>query len=333
MKKFIFFAVLLLLFVFALFQFDMQAVLESLKQTSIGTLAILVLLQIISLYLINIQWHQIVKSRNADISFRDMFYINCQGNVVEAVVPGAKIGGNAARAVQIHRMGNCPGEQAASFVLVQKLFSLSAFFLLSLFAVYYIIGQASFLQARSLQILLYGIIILCLLLFSGIFIFPQQIKGYLKKKEKFRFKWLAKVVGFLLTILEQVIYFHKNLNLCIKLLFLSAVIWLIYPLKMYLLIMHVFPGVNVIYISAITFFSYTVSIIPIFPGGLGGFEGTMIALLLAIGILAGDALAVTILFRLITFWFVTLFSFLYVLFYRIKYTGGDSVQKEGPVKI
>jgi uncharacterized membrane protein YbhN (UPF0104 family) len=44
--------------------------------------------------------------------------------------------------------------------------------------------------------------------------------------------------------------------------------------------------------------------LPIFPGGLGGFEGTMSTLLLIMGLSLSEAAMVAVVFRFITFWFV-----------------------------
>ena len=76
------------------------------------------------------------------------------------------------------------------------------------------------------------------------------------------------------------------------------------------------PEINVIYITAATFLAYTVSMLPIFPGGLGGFEGTMAGSLLLIGFTQNDALVVTILFRFATFWFVVLAALVYMAVYK-----------------
>ncbi|MGI6549403.1 MAG: lysylphosphatidylglycerol synthase domain-containing protein [Syntrophomonadales bacterium] len=48
----------------------------------------------------------------------------------------------------------------------------------------------------------------------------------------------------------------------------------------------------------------TPAMLPIFPGGLGGFEGTMSTLLLIMGLSLSEAAMVAVVFRFITFWFV-----------------------------
>jgi uncharacterized protein (TIRG00374 family) len=77
---------------------------------------------------------------------------------------------------------------------------------------------------------------------------------------------------------------------------------------MYLLAVLFLPSVNILFLGAVTFVSYLAAMIPVFPGGIGAFEGTMSALLLTMGFGQSDALVITIIFRFITFWFVLLGS-------------------------
>ena len=307
-KKWLFTALLVPLLLFALSRLDAQSLLHSVKQIPLWLAASLVGLQIVSQLLVNLQWHQIAKFTDADVSFGNMFYINCQGAVMDSITPGVKVGGEVTRAVQIGRMGNCSAEQAVAVVALQKLFSLSAFFFINLFTVGYLIGRVPLLQVRYVQFLVYGILLLFLLLFAGIFFAPQRIKAYLQTRENPRFSWMRRVRGFLLTLLDQVASIRKNTKAWVMLSLLSLFIWLLYPVKMYLLAVQFFPDANAVYIGAVTFASYMVAMIPVFPGGLGGFEGTMSGLLLAMGLEVSDAVVVTVLFRFVTFWFVMLLS-------------------------
>ena len=274
-------------------------------------------LQIVSQLLVNLQWHQIAKFTDADVSFGNMFYINCQGAVMDSITPGVKVGGEVTRAVQISRRGNCSGEQAASVVALQKLFSLSAFFFINLFTVGYLIGRVPLLQVRYVQFLVYGILLFFLLLFAGVFIAPRRIKTYLQTRENPRFSWARRVRGFLLTLLDQVVSIRGNTKAWVMLFLLSFFIWLLYPVKMYILAVQFFPAAHAVYVGAVTFAAYMVAMIPIFPGGLGGFEGTMSGLLLAMGFEVSDAVVVTVLFRFVTFWFVLLFGLGFIGFCKV----------------
>ena len=296
------------LLLFALSRLDAQSLLHSIRQIPLWLAALLIGLQIVSQLLVNLQWHQIAKFTDADVSFGNMLYINCQGAMMDSITPGVKVGGEVTRAVQISRRGNCSGEQAVAVVALQKLFSLSAFFFINLFTVGYLIGRVPLLQIRYMQFFVYGILLFFLLLFVGVFLAPRRIKVYLQARKNSRFSWVRRVRGFLLTLLDQVVSIRGNTKAWVMLSLLSFFIWLLYPVKMYLLAIQFFPDAHTVYIGAVTFASYMVAMIPIFPGGLGGFEGTMSGLLLTMGFEMSDAVVVTVLFRFVTFWFVMLFS-------------------------
>lgn len=319
-KKWLFGALILLFLILALSRFDTWNLLHSLKQIPLWSVIVLLGIQVVSQLLVNLQWYKIAKFINTSVSFREMFYINCQGAVIDSITPGVKFGGEVTRGVQISRIGNCSGETAASLVAMQKLFSLSTFIIINLFAVGYIIGNASFLSAWYLQIIIYSVLMLFLLLFAAVFFIPYRMKVYIETRKEPRFSWIKKARGFFITLLDNVIAIRKNTKICIMLFLLSAIIWLIYPVKMYLLAVQILPGVNIMYIGAVTFVSYMVAMLPIFPGGLGGFEGTMTGLLLTMGFINSDAFIVTVIFRFVTFWFVMLFSIAYIGFYKIKHS-------------
>ena len=305
-KKWLFAAILIPLLLFALSRLDAESLLQSARQIPAWLLALLLGLQVVSQLLVNLQWHQISRFTAANISFADMFYINCQGAVVDSITPGVKVGGEVTRAVQISRMGNCTGEQAAAMVALQKIFSMGAFFVINLFTVGYLVGSVPFLQVLHVQFFVYALLLLFLLLFAGIFAMPRHITKWLHGRREGRFLWMRKVRGFLFALLDHVVLIRANAKVMISLSLLSFLIWLLYPVKMYILAAQVFPGIHAIYIGATTFASYMVAMIPIFPGGLGGFEGTMSGLLFAMGFAASGAVVVTVLFRFVTFWFVML---------------------------
>jgi len=275
-------------------------------------------LQIVSQLLVNTLWHRIAKLTDMSISFGRMLYINCQGAVVDSITPGVKFGGEVTRAVQISRLGNCTGEQAATVVAMQKLFSLSALLAIFLFAAGLLINGIPLLQNMYLQFSLYSIVLSLLALFLAVFLAPRYIREYFQKRRDPRFAWTYRVRSFLLTLLEQVDNVRKNPKRCVALLLLAVLIWLLYPIKLYLLAIQFVPSVSTVYIWSIAFLAYMVAMIPIFPGGLGGFEGTMSGLLVAVGLMISDAAVITALFRFITFWFVMVLSLAFITFYKAR---------------
>jgi uncharacterized protein (TIRG00374 family) len=218
------------------------------------------------------------------------------GNVLDSVTPGVKFGGEVTRAVQISRISGCSAEEAAGIVAIQKLFSLSALFIV----VTVFVGQVLFLPL--------------VLVFLCIFFMPEKIEGLVLSRKESKFAWVRKLRGFLLTALAQVKNVRKYKSAWVPLALLTLFTWTLYPAKMYILTLQFeadFAG-----IAAITFAAYMVGMLPIFPGGLGGFEGTMSGLLYATGFAAADAAVITVFFRFTTFWFVMLLAMGYIASYK-----------------
>ena len=317
LKRIITTAVLLFLFL-QLLQFDPQDLIYSTRQIPLWALILLFALQIVTQLMINFQWHQVAKSFTSPIKFTEMLYLNAQAQIIH-IAPAGHIGGDVFRAVQIKRAGNISGEQSASIVAIQKLFSLGAFFTISLLSIGFFIGEVPWLQETYIRFLLYGLLFIILAVLSSIFIIPHKISGFFKSKWKneSRFLWVNKLRLFIITSLEHVVYLRKSPKLLAKLTAIAMCIWALYPLKLYLLAFHLMPGINILHISAATFLSYTVAMIPIFPGGLGGFEVTMTSFLYFLGFTQSGALVITVLFRFATFWFITLLSLLYMAVHRL----------------
>lgn len=283
-KKRVLTVVIALLLLAALLQIDRESLFYSISRVPFWLVALMLALQVVTQLLVNLQWYKIAKIVGIPILYRDILYVNSQGSIIDSITPGVKFGGEVTRAMQISRIADCSTKQSAALVAVQKLFSLSAMFFVLLFTVGY------------LQFWVYGVLLVFLLLFIVILFAPKTL----------RFLWISKAKGFILVFLSQVESLRKNKAACVMLFLLSLFIWLLYPAKMYILVTQFYPLADVMQVTAITFAAYTVAMLPIFPGGLGGFEGTMYSLLMTMGMVASDAVVVTVFFRFVTFWFVML---------------------------
>ena len=303
-------ALLLLMLLVVLFRLDRQSLAHSLRQVPLWVALLLVALQVATQLLVNLQWHQIAKHTGPPISFRAMFFINCSGAVVDAITPGAKIGGDVTRALQIRKVAGCSGQQAAAVVALQKLFSISALFFVQLFT----LGHLPLFGGRLWQLAIYAVLLLFLAAFLGVFFMPSRIKARLQRRSLSRFLWVRKTQSFLLATLDHAKTISGSASGWATLTLLSVFIWLLYPAKLYILALQLNPGVGPAQIGAVAFAPYMVAMLPIFPGGLGGFEGALSGLLIALGFDISSAAVVTILFRFVTFWFVLLLSLCFVAF-------------------
>ena len=251
----------------------------------IPLVVLLFALQIFTQLLINYQWCRVASLTDTKISFWDMMYINCQGGLVDSITP--KLGGEVTRAFKLSKIK----KHGTTLVVLQKFFSLSAMFLVLAFTE-----------------LVFALILLA---FLGVFFVLSKNQKYAKKAPRF-------LRDFLHTLLGQMDNIRKQKKASSALFLLSLFIWVLYPVKMYLLVLHFYSDISFFQVAIITFTAYMVAQLPIFPGGLGGFEATMSAMLAVQGIPLGEAITITVIFRFVTFWFVALFSLLYIFIARRK---------------
>lgn len=289
MKRKILLAVLLVFLIVALLNIDLQAVASGITQISVWTALLLIGLQILTQLMINMQWFSIARTTGIKISFWDMFYVNSQGAVVDSITPGVKFGGEVTRAMRLKSVCDITVPQSAALVALQKIFSMSVFLLLCLISAVFLLGEMPYLW-----LFLVGAAVLIAAVCLVVYLFRKKIKSYIE------------------ALKESLTIFRTRPKFCVLMFLLSILIWLFYPLKLLILVGDFMSGADILFIAATTFAAYLVALIPIFPGGIGGFEGTMAALLVAAGFVLGDAVAVTVVFRFFTFWFVLLLSLAFI---------------------
>ncbi len=288
---------------YLLLRFDYTSFWDSIKQVSAAAMAGLLMLQIVSQLLLNYQWCSLGRVMGRGSDFMKMLYVNSRGMIIECITPGAKIGGEVTRAILLKKEMEYTAEEAATLVAIQKMVSLSAFFILNLAALVHISGKVAFLQ--DVRWIVYLFLILLISAFGGIFFFGHRLEEKIEKYEPKR-KWTIKLRDFFLTLLTHTKSIKKA-ELA-KQFLLSVFIWVLFPVKMVILVSLFTANFDILYLVEITFISYMVGMIPLLPGGLGSFEATMTGLLLVMNIPSGEAAAVTVLFRFVTFWFVILIS-------------------------
>ncbi|MCL2222159.1 MAG: flippase-like domain-containing protein [Oscillospiraceae bacterium] len=295
MKRKILLALLLILLVIALLNLDVQGIAHSIMQISVWTVLLLIGLQIVTQLLVNLQWFSIAKTIGIKISFLDMFNVNSQGAIVDSITPGVKFGGEVTRAMRLSRVCDITNEQSVALVALQKIFSTSVFLVLCLASAFFLLGEMPYLW-----LVLIGVFVLLAVIGFVVFLLRGRIKSYI------------------LTLKGNLAALRSKPKFCVLMLLLGLLIWLIYPVKLLILTSEMISATDILFIASSTFAAYLVALAPIFPGGIGGFEGTMSALLVAVGFALNDALAVTVLFRFFTFWFVLLLSLAFIGVYKVK---------------
>ena len=88
----------------------------------------------------------------------------------------------------------------------------------------------------------------------------------------------------------------------------SLLVWLLYPVKVFFVAAMLGIDVGHLTSAVSTYTAYLVSMLPLLPGGLGTFEGSMAIMFSIGGFDLATGIAIALLSRCITFWFPLIFS-------------------------
>lgn len=301
----------LALFIYLYTKLDYIAIIENLKAVPITVLIALFVIQLMDMLLVNYQNQSLSKCLGYPLSFWKMNFITSIGHVFDAITPGGGVGGEAVKIMMLKKHADVPISTGTAVILSQKTISGCALLFFCIGAFFYVTLTTPLAFPMSLKIAIcVGLIaLLCILVY--IFLHPRMFINKCQKMKKDKIK--KPIISFLEGI-EQIGQDKKE---CTKEIILSFVIWIIYPFKLYLLLMV--TGVNIHFVSiyAIIFLSYLTAMIPIFPGGMLGFEVSMTSLLALYGVAGEKALFITTLFRIVTYWFVIAASLIYMGGYKV----------------
>ncbi len=325
--------VVALLLVIALTRFDFHSLGTSLRQVPLPALLALLGLQVVTQLLVNYQWCRIGLAIGGKHGFWQMLYVNARGAVVDAITPGVKAGGEVARGVllvravgyspqqaavlvTIQKIGYSP-QQAAVLVTIQKIASLFSFFLINLAAFTHISTRLQTVGGPALQGAVYTVL-LGFLGLTGLLLTRAEWIEQRAASWKPTWRWSRALRGYLTTLVSSLKDLKEIKGELFRQFALASAIWLLYPVKMILLVRLFTPQFDPVIVAEITFIAYMVGMIPLLPGGLGGFEAVMASLLMAVGVEASSALAITLLFRFITFWSVMALSLVYIGIWKLR---------------
>lgn len=269
----------------------------------------LVALQAFSFILLLIQWKRISGALGKEVSYRQMISVNMKGVFYETITPGLKVGGEVAKGYSlINEIGFSPA-QASALVVIQKSISIFALVFLSILSFMFLNMELQ--MGRSILILIYASLIAILILLVIVLFLPEKLYSYLLGHKK-QGKISDKVKEFLGKYIDAIEQIKKNKKEIFLQLILSIIVWTLFPFKLYYIVNSLGLEVSFIRAFAITILSYIAGMVPILPGGLGSFEGTMMALFLLWGINKEQSLVIATLFRFVTFWLTFLISVIYL---------------------
>ena len=308
--------VALAVIVYIILKTDFSTIIAQMKLLPVHIISILILLQIITQLALNYQWYRICKVLGLKASFFRLLAINAYGMVADAVTPGEKVGGEVARVVQMNSMLGYDTKQSTSIVTIQKSLSLTALVVLNGVAVVTLSSHIDFLKPVFTRIILYLILGALTVFFIFMLFFTDRLNVWVQNR-KSKNKVMLWFKNWMNRFAEdtKAISVRKS-EWAIQLL-LSFVIWILFPVKLIILVSQ-YGKVGVFVLLAATFVSYFAAMIPLLPGGLGTFESAMSGILIVYGLTMQEAVAVSLIFRFVTFWFVVLFSLCVIAAWKIS---------------
>lgn len=284
---------------------DFTQIIESIRQVDISLLLLLVGLQVLTQILLVFQWCKLADLMQLPSAFTTMALIHAQGTIMDAVTPGAKVGGEVARMLLLNERLGYTTHQSTALIAIQKLISVGALVAINLASVLLFANNNPFLSASGTRIGLMALMVsllafFLLLLFQTDWLATTWARGKSQAKWFLAMRdWLVDFAGYTQAVRGQRKYLFYH--------FLLAVfIWAFFPAKLVLLVRPFGITRSYLALVATTLAAYLVAMIPIFPGGLGSFEVTMSSMLIALGLANEQALTVSLSFRFVTFWLVVI---------------------------
>lgn len=279
--------------------FGLADVLFVLTRINPVALLALCLLQVITLAMSCWQWYFLIGQSHGRITFARAFGIYLAGSFVESVTPSVKIGGEATKIYLFRQNTGLSYQQLTGVLLVHKYLSLLPFLLLISLLLSY-----SFLFLTVPAVVYHAAVALALLLFLA----TAGALGLLRRSNQEASSGIfARIHRFLTTaivhswtLLGRKSFVHLSL--------VSLVVWLLYPVKVWLIVQSLGLQLNLHLVALATYTAYIVGLVPALPGSLGTFEASMALLLAQFGLTPTQALAVTLTARFVTFWFPLVFS-------------------------
>lgn len=308
---------LIILFIFI--SSDWKEIFLNIKSISVKNILVLLFLQIVTIFFVNLQWKFIASWIKTDISFLDILRVNLKGSILDAITPGVKIGGELGRIYELKNNLNLDVSCATAIVALQKTVSLLGFAFLSLISLICFSFNIDMEYRHYLRIFSIVILVFFILLMGSVLIFINpNIFIKLSNQKSLNNRFLEKINKSLVEYGDALTKILKNKNIFFKQLLLSVVIWSIFPFKMLLVIRGFNISLEFLSVVAITYLTYMMGMIPLLPGSIGSFESSMLFLLSIEGVPVELGMSISLVFRFVTFWFEFLLSLIILVLDKIN---------------
>lgn len=317
MKKQILGFLIVLGLIILLINTDFNNLIEKIKLIPLKVFAFTLGLQIITMLSIGFQWKKIVDIICPGRKFYSILKINLKGNIFDAITPGAKVGGGLAKVYEMKNGLDISLNNSIVALSLQKSVSIFSFISLGIISILYINNiRGMVFTSKNYYYMILSILLSGLLLILSLVFYPIKIK---KLVDRCEFKKKEKLNNFLNLYIENIEKIKKNKKNLLLNIVLGLFIWVLYAVKLIILVRVFNREINVLILVGITYISYLIGGIPLLPGSIGSFESGLGSLLYISGLTLEESMVISIAFRFVTFWFEFIISGIIIILDRILY--------------
>ena len=316
-----------LLFLFILKDIDFLEVYYLINNLSLFYFTLAFLSCLITFLLWNIRWKNTLKEL-IDANYWYILIILFAGVFINTITPGASTGGEPVRAYFLSKKYNKPKTELFGSIVADKFFNLAVFLLFVVFSIVFIFIYVEISPRLKilLETILASIILSCLVVIfllwkkikfkvdwiSEKFYRLKSVKKHFKTPEEFK-NYVNKKIKNFLGVFNSIILNKKKFWFGI---FISIIYWLFLYLSSYFLFISLNSQINFLSLIVVVTLSHLIGDISPVPGGIGLTEGTMFLLYSAMGVSPPIAIVVSLLSRIIYYFFSLLMGGLSLIYLR-----------------
>jgi len=248
------------------------------------------------------RWKKILSGNDIYISIRDSFLAYNLGNSLNIIIP-AKLG-DIARSYYLKKKLSLPYSRTLPATFLDRLFDVLGVYAVLLFCSIYILARTRlsawlyYTFAAGISVLIIAVAVMEILFKRSDMI--QRIRN-------------NKLKSLLYSLLEAFISSFRDKGNFVLLLACSVIIWLCEGVFSYLIFTSMGQHLNPFIAIFATMIAVLTKVIPVTPGGIGIFEGTMVLILSLFGLDAGTGAVVSAVNHFIMNFYTILLG-LYALF-------------------
>lgn len=279
------------------YNFNIREIVYVVRSVPKYAILLTLFLHLLTLILGSLKWRIMLRNINYHNDMGLIFKIHISSIYFDNITPGAKIGGEG---VRLYFMRNILGTDYASamgLLSLDKVITLLPFIAMCVPAV---IWQWHILNKNFVAKWALIVIIVLAIIVTAIIVAMLRFGG---KSEEASKTQLSKFKLFFSNAGYSFRFVFAKRGEMLPLILLSTILWLCYPLKMHVLALAIGIDISFKVLSSASILAYLVGMLPLAPGGLGFYDGTIGGILLSLGISSPKIGSLVLLYRLTTYLF------------------------------